>query len=53
METTKRHFEYVIHYENEMAKEKQKKKPRAGYIIACEKMIIHSRERISVLKNLQ
>jgi hypothetical protein len=53
METTKRHFEYIIYYENEIAKEQQKKKPNTGYIIACERTIIHSRERIGVLRNLQ
>ena len=51
METTRRHYEYIIHYENEIAREKAKKRPRPGYIVACENMIAHSRKRITFLNN--
>jgi hypothetical protein len=49
METIERHFQYIDHYERQIARERAKKRPHLGMIACAEGYIAHSRERIRVL----
>lgn len=51
METTRRHYEYIIHYEMQIARECGKVRPRQLFIASCRRMINHSRERLAVIGN--
>ncbi len=49
MESIMRHFDYIDHYERQVARERAKKKPRLDIIASATEYIEHSRRRISVL----
>lgn len=46
-----RHFDYIDHYERQVARERAKKKPRLDIIASATEYIEHSRRRISILND--
>ena len=51
MESIMRHFDYIDHYERQVARERAKKKPRLDIIASATEYIEHSRTRISILND--
>jgi hypothetical protein len=52
METINRHFDYIYHYEREIACEAAKRKPNQAIIASAQSYVDHSRDRIAILNAL-
>jgi hypothetical protein len=52
METMNRHFDYIYHYEREIAREAAKRKPNQAIIASAQSYVDHSRNRIAILNAL-
>jgi hypothetical protein len=52
METINRHFDYIYHYERQIAREAAKRKPNHAVIASAVSYVQHSRDRIAILNAL-